>query len=69
MCSSDLLATGGDRVLLVTEEAYHTLESRLPPGTTVVARRRPLFKDGDFMILSRDASTTPLGAAPGSTLR
>lgn len=63
------LAAGGDRVLLVTEEAYHAIESRLPPGTTVVARRRPLFKDGDFMILSRDAPPASLGAAPGSTLR
>lgn len=63
------LAGGGDRVLLVTEEAFRTIETRLPTGTAVVARRRPLFKDGDFMILARNASTTPLGAAPGSPVR
>lgn len=63
------LATGGDRVLLVTEEAYRTIATRLPPGTQVVARRRPLFKDGDFMILSRSAPSTALGVTPGSPTR
>ena len=63
------LASGGDRVLLVTEEAFHAIENRLPPGTGVVARRRPLFKDGDFLILGRVAPSTPRHAEAGSQLR
>jgi len=63
------LASGGDRVLLVTEEAYRSIEDRLPPSVEVVARRRPLFKDGDFLILAAGATAEPRHATTGSVKR
>lgn len=63
------LAAGDDRVLVVTEEAYRTLEGRLPPGRGVVARRRPLFKDGDFLVLGTIDRSTARSAAAGSSIR
>ncbi|MFM7249063.1 MAG: ArnT family glycosyltransferase [Planctomycetaceae bacterium] len=63
------LAAGGDRVLLVTEEAYREIEGRLPPDTTVVARRRPLFKDGDFLVLAAGSPAGDRTATAGSLTR
>ncbi|MFM7075895.1 MAG: hypothetical protein ACKO3G_07500, partial [Planctomycetaceae bacterium] len=63
------LAVGGDRVLLVTEEAYREIEGRLPPDTTVVARRRPLFKDGDFLVLAAGSPAGDRTATAGSLTR
>jgi len=63
------LAAGDDRVLLVTEEAYRSIAGRLPQGTGVVARRRPLFKDGDFLILGHTAPANLRQAEAGSLTR
>jgi len=63
------LASGDDRILLVTAEAYDVLESRLPPGAGIVGRTRPLFKDGDFLLLGKIAPSTPRQAAAGSVTR
>ena len=63
------LASDNDRVLLVTEEALRTIETSLPAGTGVVARVRPLFKDGDFLLIGRTEPTVPRQAATGSLTR
>jgi 4-amino-4-deoxy-L-arabinose transferase-like glycosyltransferase len=63
------LSAGGDRVLLVTEEALRTIEPNLPAGTGVLARVRPLFKDGDFLLIGRTAPDSPRQAATGSVTR
>lgn len=63
------LSAGGDRVLLVTEEALRTIEPHLPVGTGVVARVRPLFKDGDFLLIGRTAPDSPRQASTGSVTR
>ena len=63
------LASGGDRVLLVTEEGLRTIEPNLPSGTGIVGRVRPLFKDGDFLIIGRTASAPARQAATESLTR
>ncbi len=63
------LASGEDRVLLVTADAYRVLEPRLPPGSGIVGRSRPRFKDGDFLLLGKVAPSTARQAAAGSVTR
>ena len=63
------LASGGDRVLLVTEEGLRTIEPNLPSGTGIVGRVRPLFKDGDFLIIGRTDSPPARQAATESLTR
>lgn len=63
------LASGGDRVLLVTEEGLRTIESNLPSGTGIVGRVRPLFKDGDFLLIGRTDSAPARQAATESLTR
>ena len=63
------LASGGDRVLLVTEEGLRTIEPNLPSGTGIVGRVRPLFKDGDFLLIGRTDSPPARQAATESLTR
>ena len=63
------LANDDDRILLVTEEALRTIESSLPAGTGVVGRVRPLFKDGDFLLIGRTDAPPPRQAATESLTR
>ena len=63
------LASGGDRVLLVTEEGLRKIEPNLPSGTGIVGRVRPLFKDGDFLIIGRTDSPPARQAATESLTR
>ena len=63
------LSNDDDRVLLVTEEALRTIESNLPSGTGVVGRVRPLFKDGDFLLIGRTDAPPPRQAATESLTR
>ena len=63
------LTSGGDRVLLVTEEGLRTIEPNLPSGTGIVGRVRPLFKDGDFLLIGRTDSAPARQAATESLTR
>ena len=63
------LASSGDRVLLVTEEGLRTIEPNLPSGTGIVGRVRPLFKDGDFLLIGRTDSAPARQAATESLTR
>ena len=63
------LTSGGDRVLLVTEEGLRTIEPNLPSGTGIVGRVRPLFKDGDFLLIGRTDSPPARQAATESLTR
>ena len=63
------LASGDDVVLLVTEEGYADIEASLPAGTGIVGSSRPLFKDGDFLLVGTVAQPSPRQAAAGSTKR
>ena len=63
------LASESDRVLLVTEEALQTILPNLPSGTGIVGRVRPLFKDGDFLLIGRTDSPPLRQADTGSLTR
>ena len=63
------LTSGGDRVLLVTEEGLRTIAPNLPSGTGIVGRVRPLFKDGDFLLIGRTDSAPARQAATESLTR
>ena len=63
------LTSGGDRVLLVTEEGLRTIEPNLPSGTGIVGRVRPLFKDGVFLLIGRTDSPPARQAATESLTR
>jgi 4-amino-4-deoxy-L-arabinose transferase-like glycosyltransferase len=63
------LAAEEDRVLLVTADAYEVLAGRLPRDVGIVGRSRPLFKDGDFLILGRTTRSATRQAATGSVTR
>ena len=64
------LSNGDSSILLVTEEGLRTIESNLPSGTGIVGRVRPLFKDGDFLLIGRtDAPASRQAAATESLTR
>ena len=62
------LSNGESSILLVTEEALRTIESNLPSGTGIVGRVRPLFKDGDFLLIGRTDAPAPRQAAATESL-
>ena len=62
------LSNGDSSILLVTEEGLRTIESNLPSGTGIVGRVRPLFKDGDFLLIGRTDAPAPRQAAATESL-
>lgn len=64
--AAGFLRSGPDAVLVVPAGRLAALERWLPPGTGVVARARPLFKDEDFVAVG---TVRPGATAVGSAFR
>ena len=70
--AAEFLASGSDAVVIVPEDRFAELATRLPRGTGVVGRTRPLFKKRDFLLVGtteQPAASTPRTATTGSLTR
>ena len=57
------LAAGPDAVLLVPEQHFAAIESRLPPGVGIVNRTRPVFRSYDIVAVGHRIPTAVRTAA------
>jgi hypothetical protein len=57
------LAAGPDAVLLVPEQHFAAIESRLPPGVGIVNRTRPVFRSHDIVAVGHRIPTAVRTAA------